>query len=279
VGEAQRDPGLDLEPGCAPGLVQQADPERQRFTTTRTINGRTVPVYSTPAGQLMERLEQDFPDEMTKLKAAAVKRDPTIQGNAEKTKQKAIEQIFDLVGRAQFNRQTGIRVEMADWGYGQDKGLNNGLGRLRTELFKSQAGIGAMPNASGRIELGNAQAQTVLSRTWNKLRSRASGRRMTAPGRTARRTASGSSATASSRRSARAGSPSATRCSSPRTPSSSAATSAPWVCGRSSACARPPRSRSTPGPTTRVWPDGRLDEDAPRAPHREAAVHAHPGHR
>lgn len=163
--------GSSSSPAVLQGWFNKLIRNVNGFTTTRTVNGQTVNVYSTPAGQLMERLEQDFPQEFAKLKAAAVKRDPTIQGNAEKTKQKAIEQVFDLVGRAQFSRQTGIRIKMEDWGYGQDKGLNNGLGKLRSELFKTQQGVGAMPNANGRIELGNAQAQTVLSRTWNKLRT------------------------------------------------------------------------------------------------------------
>jgi len=163
--------GSSSSPAVLQGWFNKLIRNVNGFTTTREINGVKVPVYSTPAGQLMERLEQHFPQVMAQLKAQAIKRDPTLQGNAEKAKQKAIEQVFDLVGRAQFSRITGIRIDMANWGFGQDKGLNGGLLTLRDQLFKSQTGLGAKFNAqTGRIE-ADANAQPVLSRTWNRLRT------------------------------------------------------------------------------------------------------------
>jgi hypothetical protein len=162
--------GSSASPAVLQGWFNKLIRNVNGFTTTRTVNGVTIPVYSTPSGQLMERLEKDFPQVFAQLKAQAVKRDPTLRGNEEKTKQKAVEQIFDLVGRAQFSRITGIRIDMANWGYGQDKGLNNGLNTLRDQLFRGQTGLGATINAQGRIE-ADTQAQRVLSRTWNHLRT------------------------------------------------------------------------------------------------------------
>jgi len=162
--------GSSSNPAVMQGWFNKLIRNVNGFTTTRTVNGVTEKVYATPAGQLMVQLKKDFPDVYQKLQNQAVRRDPTLRGNQEKIEQKAVEQVFDLVARAQFNRQTGIRVKMEDWGYGQNKGLNNGLNTLREQLTKSQQGLGASFNSSGRLEV-NSQAQTVLKRHFNRLRS------------------------------------------------------------------------------------------------------------
>ena len=120
--------GSSSNPAVLQGWFNKLIRNVNGFTTTRTVNGVTEKVYSTPAGQLMVQLKKDFPEVMQKMEKAAVRRDPSLQGNAEKTTRKAVEQVFDLVAKAQFRRVTGVRIKKEDWGYGQNKGLNNGLG-------------------------------------------------------------------------------------------------------------------------------------------------------
>jgi hypothetical protein len=129
------------------------------FTTTRTTNGVTKTVYATPAGQLMERLQTDFPQVYTQLKRDAVRRDPSLRGNTDKINRKAIEQVFDKVAQEQFQKITGIAIPADKWGYGQKKGLNYGLGKLRGELFSGQCGLNCQ------------RSQSPLKATWNKLRT------------------------------------------------------------------------------------------------------------
>jgi hypothetical protein len=162
--------GSSSNPAVLQGWFNKLIRNVNGFTTTRTVNGVTKKIYSTPAGQLMVQLKKDFPEVMQKMERAAVRRDPSLAGNAEKTTRKAVEQVFDLVAKAQFRRVTGIRIKKEDWGYGQKKGLNNGLGTLRTPLFKSPAGLGAKFNSAGSMEV-NQQAQGVLRSTFNRLRT------------------------------------------------------------------------------------------------------------
>jgi hypothetical protein len=161
--------GSSSNPAVLQGWFNKLIRNVNGFTTTRTVNGQTQTIYSTPAGQLMVQLRKDFPETFQKMQRAAVRRDPSLEGNQGKTEQKAVEQIFDLVGRAQFSRQTGIRVKMSDWGYGQNKGLNKGLNILRDQLFKGQKGLGASFQG-GQLQK-DAQAQTVLKRHYSRLRT------------------------------------------------------------------------------------------------------------
>jgi hypothetical protein len=161
--------GSSSNPAVLQGWFNKLIRNVNGFTTTRTVNGQTQTIYSTPAGQLMVQLKKDFPETFQKMQRAAVRRDPSLEGNQSKTERKAVEQVFDLVGRAQFSRQTGIRVKMSDWGYGQNKGLNKGLNILRDQLFKGQKGLGAKFEG-GRLQK-NSQAQTVLKRHYSRLRT------------------------------------------------------------------------------------------------------------
>jgi len=173
--------GSSASPAVLQGWFNKLIRNVNGFTTTRTVNGQVETVYSTPAGQLMVQLKKDFPGVFQKMQRHALRRDPSLSGNQTKLEQKAVEQVFDLVGRAQFSRQTGIRIPKEVWGYGQNKGLNHGLNTLRDQLTKSQAGLGATfaPAASqtkGSQEIKgtwtpDARAQTVLSRTFSRLRT------------------------------------------------------------------------------------------------------------
>jgi hypothetical protein len=107
----------------------------------------------------MERLQTDFPQIFSQLKNDAVRQDPSLRGNAEKTNRKAVEHVFDKVAKEQFRKITGIEIPADKWGYGQKKGLNYGLGKLREQMCSGQSCLSSQP------------AQQVLKSTWNRLRT------------------------------------------------------------------------------------------------------------
>jgi hypothetical protein len=147
--------GSSSNPAVLQGWFNKLIRNVNGFTTTR--NGQTV--YATPAGQLMERLQQDFPQVFNQLKADAIRQDPSLSSDAEKANRKAVENIFDAVARDQFRKVTGIEIPQDKWGYGQNKGLNYGLNKLRTSLCGSQGCV------------ADTGAQAVLKRTWDRLRT------------------------------------------------------------------------------------------------------------
>ena len=63
------------------------------------------------------------------------------------------------MAQRQFQVITGIKINWANWGFGQDKGLNNGLNTLRQQLFAAQPGVDA------------DAAQGVLRDYWGRART------------------------------------------------------------------------------------------------------------
>jgi len=143
------------------------------FNTTCTVDGVEKVIHATPAGQILEQLKANFPAEWSSLIAQAEKRYPNMRGgDRAKLEEKAVEQVFDLVARAQLTRQTGFKVEMSNWSWNKDgynSGLNSGLNSVRSQLFQGQIGTGATL-ANGKVE-ANKDAQTVLSRYFNQYRT------------------------------------------------------------------------------------------------------------
>jgi hypothetical protein len=109
----------------------------------------------------MERLQLDFPNEFAQLRAEAIQRNPALQNNPDKANRKAVEHIFDNVARTQFKKITGVEIPTENCGYGQNKGLNYGLNKLRTTLCNGQCG------------LDSAASQAKLRSAWTHLRSNA----------------------------------------------------------------------------------------------------------
>lgn len=151
--------GSSSNPAVLQGWFNKLIRNVNGFITKRTIDGVEKTVYATPAGQLMERLQTDFPGEFAQLRNEAIQRDPSLQNNPDKANRKAVEHLFDNVARTQFQKITGIEIPAEKWGYGQNKGLNYGLNKLRTDLCNGQCG------------LDSAAAQAKLRSAWTYLRS------------------------------------------------------------------------------------------------------------
>ena len=135
------------------------------FTVSRDVNGEKVTNYSTPAGQLLQQLAQDFPNELAKLARLACGPESGRTIDEQRARQKGVELLFDYVAQTTFRRMTGISLSKTSWGYGKEKGIHLGLSRLREELFSGQEG--ATAPAGKEAELG-----AVLAGWWGKLAQR-----------------------------------------------------------------------------------------------------------
>jgi len=155
------------------------------FNTVCIVDGKEKTVHATPAGQILSQMRDSFPEELATLVKIADKRDPSIRrkyGNnqaalKQKLEERAVEQVFDGVVRAQFNRQTGIKIDPKNWSWngegakklnGYRRGLNEGLDTLREGLFKANQGLGATFDNAGKLEVDKS-AQQVLASHWNRL--------------------------------------------------------------------------------------------------------------
>lgn len=76
-----------------------------------------------------------------------------------------IQRVFDRIAAEEAEKITGIRLAEADFGFGQDKGLNKVLGEWRTKLALLSDG----PEAKAQRE--NARLQTLLAAEWERLKS------------------------------------------------------------------------------------------------------------
>ena len=76
-----------------------------------------------------------------------------------------IQRVFDRIAAEEAEKITGIRLAEADFGFGQDKGLNKILGEWRTKLALISDG----PEALAQRE--NTRLQSLLATEWERLKS------------------------------------------------------------------------------------------------------------
>lgn len=72
-----------------------------------------------------------------------------------------IQKLFDNIAAEEAEKITGIKLAEADYGFGQDKGLNKVLGEWRTKLALSSDNL---------LQKGDANLQAVLRQEWSRLR-------------------------------------------------------------------------------------------------------------
>lgn len=76
-----------------------------------------------------------------------------------------IQRVFDRIAAEEAEKITGIRLAEADFGFGQDKGLNKILGEWRTKLALLADG----PEARAQRE--DVRLQSLLAAEWSRLKS------------------------------------------------------------------------------------------------------------
>lgn len=76
-----------------------------------------------------------------------------------------IQRVFDRIAAEEAEKITGIRLAEADFGFGQDKGLNKILGEWRAKLALISDG----PEALAQRE--NTRLQSLLATEWERLKS------------------------------------------------------------------------------------------------------------